>query len=391
MRNYLRQLLSLFNRRESWQLSLLSVALVIRAVVELVGVASIAPFMAVVADPGEIHSNKYLAWAYEQFHFDSTSAFLTTFGIVVVVLLVFCNSFSALTQWALLRFSWNSNHRLSMRLLAGYLGQPYGFFTQSNTANLSTNILAEVQQAIQGVLIPALMVLSRSPVVLALVGLLIAVDPKLAAIIIVVLGGSYIGLYTLIRNRQLALGRQRADANKQRYRVTSEAFGGIKDVKVLGREQEFLRRFQPASWNFTTATCSNTLFGQLPRYLFEAIAFGGLVLIVVFYLQAGKAIGSILPAISLYAFAGYRLMPELQQMFAAFATWRFNQAALDNLLEDIRQFPQANEPLSPGGEGRVRGQKSSSPPQGERLGEGEEVVSGPANEKLLSTPGGEVR
>ena len=73
------------------------------------------------------------------------------------------------------------------------------------------------------------------------------------------------------------------------------------------------------------ATASNAAIAQLPRYLFETIAFGGIVLIVLYYLQAGQGIAQILPTISLYAFAGYRLMPELQQLFSGVASIRFNR------------------------------------------------------------------
>ncbi len=337
--SFIRKLLKLFNRRERWQLALLSVALIVRAFVELVGVASIAPFMAVIADPGEIQRNTWLRAINERFQFDNPESFLFMMGVVVIGLIVFSNAFSAFTQWGLLRFSWNSNHRLSVRLLDGYLHQPYSFFTQTNTAKLSNAILAEVQQVINGILIPALTILSRFLVVACLVGLLLYTDPFVACIIVAILGGAYGGLYLLVRARQQQLGQRRVQANRERFRVTSEAFGGIKDVKVLGRERAFLDRFKPVSWDFSKATSSNSIVAQLPRYLFEAIAFGGMILIVLVYLRNGQSISTILPTISLFAFAGYRLMPELQQMFAAISAIRFNNAALENLLEDMDTFP----------------------------------------------------
>jgi ABC-type multidrug transport system fused ATPase/permease subunit len=141
-----------------------------------------------------------------------------------------------------------------------------------------------------------------------------------------------------VRAKQRQFGRARVTANQERFKVTGEAFGGIKDVKVLGREDAFASRFAPASWTFSKATASNAVLTQLPRYLFETIAFGGIVVIVLFYLQAGEGLAQILPTISLYAFAGYRLMPELQQLFSGVAAIRFNRAALDDLTEDMHRF-----------------------------------------------------
>ena len=310
-----RQLNSLFNRRERGQLVILSVALIVRACVEMVGVGSIAPFMSVVADPSVVQSNDWLRVAYEAFGFTSTTAFLTALGVAVVVVLAVANTFSALALWGMLRFSYGMHHRLSNRLLRGYLAQPYSFFVERNSAGFSKTILTEVMQVIQGVMTPVLNITARSLVVVALVGLLIVLDPMLALVIVLVLGGAYGGLYMLVKAKQRRLGQERVAANQERFKVTSEAFGGIKDVKVLGREGAFASRFAPASWTYSKATASNAVLTQIPRYLFETIAFGGIVVIVLYYLQAGQGLAQILPTISLYAFAGYRLMPELQQLF----------------------------------------------------------------------------
>lgn len=343
----LRQLWSLFNRRERWQLALLTVALIVRAGVEMVGVASIAPFMSVVADPSTIQTNEWLARAYETFGFTSSTSFLMAMGVAVIGVLAVSNTFSAAALWALLRFSWGTHHRLSMRLLRGYLAQPYEYFVSRNSAGLHKTLLSEVNQVVSGVLVHVLNGTARLLVIVAIVGLLIVLDPFLAVVIVSVLGGAYGGVYLLVRRQQRALGIARVRANEHRYKIAGEAFGGIKDVKVLGREGAFLSRYAPPSWTFSTATATNGAMVQLPRYLLETIAFGGIVLIVLYYLRQGEGLAQILPVLSLYAFAGYRLMPELQQVFAGVTAIRFNQAALDALTEDLGEVDQ---PLSAGDE-----------------------------------------
>jgi len=331
----LRQLNSLFNRRERWQLLVLSVALVIRAGVELVGVASIMPFMSVVAEPELIQTNPYLREAYERLGFTSEIAFITTLGVAVVAFLILANAFSALAVYGMTRFSWGMHHKLAMRLLKGYLRMPYSFFVERNSASFNKTLLNECQEVIRGVLEPLLNAGAKVLVTAAIVGLLVVTDPMLAIIVVLVVGGSYGLLYIAVKKRQRHLGKVRVAANHERFKVTGEAFGGIKDVKVLQRENAFVERFRPASLQFSRAMASNSLIAKIPRYFFEAVAFGGIVLIVIYYLNAGKGISQILPILSLYAFAGYRLMPELQQLFQAAAQIRFNRAALDDLTRDL--------------------------------------------------------
>lgn len=333
-----KNLYNLFDSRERFRLLILSLTLVLRAIVEMIGVGSIAPFMSVVADPSIIKTNRWLSMAYSTIGFESVTSFLVMTGIAVIVVLAVSNAVSALSIWAMLRFSWGMHHRLSVRLLKGYLSQPYPFFTDRNSAQFNNSILSEVQTVINGVMTPALNVLARLLVVVALVGLIVAIDPFLAAVSVFVLGGVYGLIYMAVRTKQRQLGKDKVRANESRYKITGEAFGGIKDVKVLGREAAFVARFKPHSWRYSQATASNRAIAQLPRYLLETIAFGGIILIVVYYLSNGDGIAKILPTISLYAFAGFRLMPELQNMFSSFATMRFSQAALDDLTADIAEF-----------------------------------------------------
>jgi ATP-binding cassette, subfamily B, bacterial PglK len=331
----LRSLLSAGQRKQAVRLL---AALIVRAAFQLVGVASLGPFMSIVSDPGVIHRNPTLREVYARGGFGSDSAFLLAFGVGIVVLLTVSNGVSALATWTLQRFVWNANDQLSRRLLRGYLAQPYGFFVQQNSASLHKNILSEVQSAVSGVLMPTLNGVAQGLVVLALAGMLVVVDPLLAATIVLVLGGAYGFIFLGVRRKQKRLGRVRLDANRARYIVAGEAFGGIKDVKVLQREDAFVDRFEPPSRQFSMAMASNAAIAQLPLYLMETLAFGGIVLTMLYYLRAGQGATQILPTVSLYAFAGYRLLPAVQTLFAAAASVRFNRAALDHLCEDLARF-----------------------------------------------------
>jgi ATP-binding cassette, subfamily B, bacterial PglK len=341
MAHVVRQIWSLCIRRERWQLGFLLILLLARAGFAMIGVVSIMPFMSVVADPDVIQRNVHIARAYDALGFTTTSSFLTALGISIVVLLAFSNAVSALGVYGTLRFSWGMHHRVCTRLMKGYLTQPYAFFVARNTAGLNKTLLSEVGSVVTGVLRPSLDLVARFLTVCAMVGLLVVVDPLLATTVTVVLGAVYGAIYFFVRGKQRGLGAAKVKANRERYKISGEAFGGIKDVKVLQRESEFLDRFKPASWKYTRAMASNAMVAQLPRYVVETLAFCGIVLLVVYYLHLDQGASQALPVISLYAFAGYRLMPELQSLFTDVATIRFNRAALDDLLEDYHGWTEA--------------------------------------------------
>ena len=329
------QLIELLESRERWQLVGLAICMLVMALLEMTGIASILPFMQVAANPSMVQENHWLSLIYERLEFASTESFLLFLGIMVLVLIAVNNSFSAFTSWLMFRFAWAQNHRLSMRLLEIYLGRPYTFFLNQNTAKLNRNILSEVQTVIQGVMLSALRFLAKLFVASLIILLLALVDVYLALTVGFVLGGAYGSVYLVLKRKQRQLGIERMRENGRRFQVAGEALTGIKEVKVLGREADFLERFRDPSWRYCNASSSNQVVATLPRYALETIAFGGILLIVLYSLQS-RNVNQILPVLSLYVFAGYRLIPAFNELFMAAVHIRFNRAALDALNADLR-------------------------------------------------------
>jgi ATP-binding cassette, subfamily B, bacterial PglK len=362
----LRKVLELFSHQSPWKLVGLFGLIVLMAFVQVVGVASILPFMNLVADPGEIERNRLLGWLYETLGFESTRSFLIFTGFVVLGLTAFSNAFSAVTNWVMLRFIWNQQYQLSVRLLTRYLQEPYPFFLNRNSGGLAKNILAEVKEAINGFVMPVMKALAQVVVAAAIIALLVWVDPLLALVAVTVLGGAYSTLYLVVRRRQARLGGARLAANEARFRAAGEAFGGIKEMKVLAREAELLKRFSRPAREYSRVNTANAVISEIPRYALETLAFGGILAILLYILGTQEDIGQAVAIMSLYALAGYRLLPALQQIFAGFAKARFFSAALNNFHSELvgsgvpvrgpaRALPgRADEPLPFAREIRVR-------------------------------------
>lgn len=313
--------------------------MLLMALVEVLGIASIMPFMALVANPESLGTNKYLQGAYESTGAAGSNEFLIYLGIGVLGFLILSNAVSAFTMWLMLKFSNMRMHSLSERLLVKYLSQPYVFFLNRNTSELLKNVLPEVSRVVGGILIPAVQAFSRAIVVVFIVGLLLLVDPLLALSVVAVLGASYGLIYWLIRRRLAAIGRKSVEAATDRYRYAMEALGGIKDIKLFGRESAFVGRYSGPSRRAARYEAMGQAMALLPRYALEVIAFGGILVIVLYLLATRGEIGQVLPLIAVYAVAGYRLMPAMQQIFAASTQVRFNLPALDPLCKDLKDAP----------------------------------------------------
>jgi ABC-type multidrug transport system fused ATPase/permease subunit len=161
------------------------------------------------------------------------------------------------------------------------------------------------------------------------------VQPELAVPFIAVLGGVYWLIYWVSRHYLHRAGETRVDANSERFRLSSEALGGIKEVKILGLEDTFLRRFEEPSRRFARAVVVRELVTQIPQYSLPAIAFIGVMLIVQYQLFLHGYVAQALPLIALFVVAGSRLMPAFQGVYQCWSRLRFATPALDNLLRDL--------------------------------------------------------
>ncbi|HMB54010.1 MAG TPA: ABC transporter ATP-binding protein [Thermoanaerobaculia bacterium] len=331
----LSNLVRILSPRERRQMMLLMPLLAVTAVVEVAGIASITPFLALVADPEAVERHELLRRIYEMGGFADTRGFLIALGLLMFGFVVLSNALSAFATWAVLRFAWMRSHTIALRILRGYLGRPYLFFLEHHSADLGKNLLTEVNQVVAGTVVPAMKAVAGGIAALGVFALLFYIDPLLATLTALVMGGAYGTIFFSIRRRQRRLGEVRLEANRGRFEALAEAFGGIKEVKLLGRERAMERRFAKPSYAFVGATASNAVVAQLPRYALEAVAFGGILLMVLYLLGRGEDFESVLPVLGLYAFAGYRLMPSLQQIFHGMTSVRFNASALEHLIADL--------------------------------------------------------
>ena len=340
----IRQMLALFSPAERVRFAGVLAAMLTMGIMQMAGVGVILPFVSLLSNPEHVHTNAALDWLYTALGFASVNGFLILIGSVLLAILILSNVVTALTIWLMTRFAWGVQRRISARLLEGYLHQPYETFLNRNSADTGKNILIESQQFANGVLMPALKALAFGITAAMIVGFLFWLEPLLALAITLIFGCAYLLVYLTIRRVLLRTGRTRMAANTERFKAVGEAFGSVKEVKVLNRQAHFIHRYDPAARTFADAMAKSQVLAQVPRYAIEGLAFGIVMAAMIYLLASGQELQSALPLASAFVVAGYRLLPALQNVYQGFAQWRFNQSVLDTLQKDLSAHqPPAQE------------------------------------------------
>ena len=337
-----RQLFALLDRAERSQAYGLFVLITLMALVDLVGVAAVLPFLAVAADPEVVRESAFLTALYTTSGVSTDRGFLLLLGGLVLIFIFVGMVIKLAGQYRIIRFGHGRNHTLSRRRLARYLGQTYAWHLNHNSAALGAAILTECDRVVGYSLLPALKILAHSVSLLCLTGLLVVVSPGVALSAAFGIGGIYAVIFLFARARLVRYGRRQVAVNAARYQVAQEAFGGIKDVKLMGLESRYIDRYDAPTRSFVEVHAMSQIIAELPRYFLEAIAFGGLVLIILGLLILQEArLADVLPTLGVFGFAVMKIFPSIQQIYHALTQMRFAAPLLTKLHTELME----NAPL----------------------------------------------
>ena len=340
----LKKIIKLFDKSDKALLASVFLLIFTASIIEMLGVASIMPFIGLLADPETFTNTKYFSFI-QSIIGDSQINVIVVTGIFVISLFIFSNLLNAFTFWKIVKFSATQNHRISSLLMAKYLDQNYSFFIKSDVSNISRNILDESCVLSEGIILPYLQVIAKSLIVVTISILLIIVNYKLFIASILFILIIYLVIYKNIKSLLERNGNERLEENNKRFKNTHDAFNSIKDVKFYNIEKHYIDLFSNAANKYSFLTAKSILFSHLPKYLIEIFAFGGIFSLVLYLIAVDNSLIGNLPSLSVFILAAYRLLPSLQQIFANLTTIKFNMPVLD-LLDNIFHLPANHKPTT---------------------------------------------
>tara|TARA_B100001093_G_scaffold520182_1_gene613400 strand:- start:1150 stop:2883 length:1734 start_codon:yes stop_codon:yes gene_type:complete len=315
---------------------MLQILVVFMAIMEIVGVASIIPFMALVGNMNQLQEETLIAQVYEASNIGSETQFLFLLGLCVMITLFIATSISTFTIWKICMFTNKIGAEISERLYTHYLKQDLLFHSSGSSAILINKIAIDTIRVTSAILLPLMNLNAKSILALLMVLSIFAFNPFVAIIIFTIFGISYSILFTFVRMRLLRNGRIITMVNEKRFRLMNEGFGGIKDVLLLGRDIDFINRFNETGNTLAKSLGTNDALASVPRYIMELVAFGSMIAVVLFLIvYYENNLGLILPILSVYALAGVKLLPAFQSIYTCIAKIRASTPAFESIEHDL--------------------------------------------------------
>lgn len=338
MLKVIKQLFSLLTDKQLKQFYILQVLVVVMAFTELLGIASIAPFMALVGDISILETNTVFSEIYQFSGLNNQTDFLFYSGFFVLIMLTVSTIVSMFTIWKLSIFGARIGTEIADLLYRYYMQQSWQFHASSSSAQLTKQVSTEAARISIGIMQP-LVQMNAKIVLAAFISISIVIyDPLIAILGLVIFSLAYFLLYSLVREKLAANGDKLSEISTERFRLMNEGFGGIKDVLLLDRSHDFIESFQNSGKVFAQAQGTNIAISQVPRYFIELIAFGAMISLVLLLikLHAGN-LGEVLPILAVYALAAFKLLPALQQIYSSVSQIKGNIAAFEAVKEDLER------------------------------------------------------
>ncbi|RBI65883.1 ABC transporter ATP-binding protein [Vreelandella sulfidaeris] len=332
-----RRLWKLLTPEQRQKLLGLQLLVVLMAFAEVAGVASIGPFMAVVGDMSRLEGNGAIAQVYQASGMESPRQFIFWLGVGVITALAGAAAISIYVTWRLALYAQQIGADLSIRLFQHYMHQPWLFHASGSSSQLINKVSQEASRVTGSVIQPLMKMNAKGTLALVLTTAIFIFNPMVAIVGVILFGTAYWGLFHTVRKRLARNGKTISTTSRTRFKLMNEGFGGIKDTLLLGRQADFNRRFEVTNRKLARARGVTSALSQVPRYGMELLAFGGVIFLVLYLLAVHEGnLGTILPILSMYALAGFKLLPAFQQIYASLATIKGNIASFDILEDDLK-------------------------------------------------------
>jgi len=261
------------------------------------------------------------------------------FGLFLIGFYIFRAFYSIFYNYLLNKFAFGRFHAFAFRLFKNYTNLPYKRFVKRNSAELIKTIVNEASN-LSFYIQSLLLMFSEFFTVVLLYALLLLMDWKMTLVLTILLGAKVLFLLFFLKKRIEKEGTRRSTMQSKFYKILNETFGNFKIIKLIQNEEKLYSEFSSISHGYAKANIVSNTLNQLPRLSLETIGFSVLIGIVVYVLFEYNDASFVLPIISMYALALYRILPALNRILSNYNTLLFLSNSLDIVYSDLSYTPQ---------------------------------------------------
>ena len=325
----------IFDRHQKLRLVGLLLMLLFETVLELLGVVSVYPFIALVLSPDMIEGNALLRWLYCASGVENNSQFFILIAILIIALYLVKNVYNALSYYFRYGFVYNTKRELGVRLMRSYMKEPYTFFLEKNSAVLMRGVGSDVNQFFDMVF-QCLYLFSDGVMMLVFGAFLLYLDFTLSIVIVGVMLLFVFVFAKANKKRSTYYGRETQSSAGKMTQWLQQAFGGIKEIKILRRESFFVENYEAHNKSFNKMNQKFSFLNALPHLVLECFCTAAILIVITVKIQSGADVADFVSKMAVFAMALFRLFPRISRINISVNSVIFSYPFLNTVYEDIK-------------------------------------------------------
>ena len=322
------------------RLALVMMVSLTQALLQVISVAAVFPFLAMAANPSKFSSTWFGAWLNGVFPSFTDNEMLVLVGTLLIVALFVANVFNLFAEVYRAHFSWGFIHWLRMRMLNSIRARPYEWFLNQNSSILTKKATQDMSDFVVNILSPIIDGFSRLILSALLLTTVLIAEPQIAITVCLTIGVVYVLIYVFLSKYRRQISDLLKGYWREVFRHVGQFFAGIKPVKVHGAEQQFLSVVSENSQKKCELQSWLPLLINSPRYLIEPLIVAVLITIVLLEVSSGRDVADLVPGLGIIAMAGYRLMPAIQMVYSQLSTIQASRFVLEEIYDEFREIEE---------------------------------------------------
>ncbi|NDV22168.1 ABC transporter ATP-binding protein [Desulfovibrio sp. JC022] len=302
--------------------------------IETVGISAILPFISVASDFSLVTDNKYYHYAYTLFGFSDVQSFVVTFGFVLIAFYVSRGIFNLCYMYFIQRYSQGVFISLATKIFSNYVHIKYQDMTTRNSSDLSKKLITETNNAAM-FFYSLLLLISELFVSSFLYTALLAVNWKVTFALTGLLGLMILLLVKIISRLIKKEGLKRNHFQEIYYRTISETLSNLKFIKLMAGEETAVKALHKSGQGYVNAMVMNNTYNTVPRLSLESIGFSLLIAALIYALMHGQNVATIIPVVSLFALAMYRMLPSVNRILSSYNNMLYYTKSIELLHDDL--------------------------------------------------------
>ena len=349
----LKKLYSLFSRREKIKTIMLFCLMVVNALAEMVSIGAIPAFILVVASPEKVMAHPVSGAVVQWLNIETSRELLVTGSIGLILLFVMKGLLVAFINYVRIRFVQYKYLELSGRLFTSYMLAPYTFHLGRNSSELLRNLLSESHNVIHGVFMNLLGIALNFVSITFIITMLIIIEPLFTLVALALLGSITWIMMRVVNEKMGFYGQQEMHHRKVSNKVVLEGLAGIKDARVLGREDNFVSQFHESNWRRAQSQFFREMVHHIQRPVMEVITVVGVLGLALILTVQDQSIESIVAVLALFAAATYRMMPTFRDLVNQANGLRYHMVSIDPVYNDLMDLQNELEERAAAGKART--------------------------------------